>query len=368
MAKAKAEEFHAPEPLDPEQLLEVWQRAREIPGFSNPFPQNWAYRVSKKKGWVPSLAGAPGVTATRQIRLDANLNRAKVTAKVLAQAYSDLAGLEPPPAEGSPRLDFYVSCDFDLLGVPNYPDETREVSFSLSTMEGAPWFHFSCSTSFGWTTDAHEENRILFGTERALQEDLIGRVIASSRLPLRIVPAGKSFGVEHFEGAWTGHWDEPKEYGPGGLGCPLPGDSPADLVGRALDGLAVMTPVGPPRYTAHLYLEARPKAADPCPGLYRRLQGFRWPVASTSLSTVFRIGSPEGLDGLRPALPSPRAALKLNLARFRPVGQPARGPATTLVVKTRQDGHHLSLLVPPGHETKRLRKTLEHDLRLVLKP
>ena len=362
MAKAKAEEFCAPAPLDQGQLLEVWQRDREVPGFSDPFPQNWAYQVSKKKGWVPSVAGVPGVAATQQIRLDADLNRAKVTAKVLADVYGDLARLEPPPADGSPHLNFYVSCDFDLLGVPNYPDETREVSFALSADDGVPWFRFSCSTSFSWTTDAHEENRRLFAAERTLQEDLIGRVIAASRLPLRIVPAGKSFGVEHVDGAWIGHQDEPKEYGTGDLDCPLPGESPADLVRRALDGLAVMTPVGPPRYAVHLYLATRPKAADPCRELYRSIQGFRWPVASTSLSTVFRIGSPTGLDGLRPALPGPRAALKLNLARFRPAGQPARGPATTLVVKTRQDGHHLSLLVPPGHAD--LRARLEDDLQV----
>ena len=76
----------------------------------------------------------------------------------------------------------------------------------------------------------HEENRRLFAAERTLQEDLIGRVIAASRLPLRIVPAGKSFGVEHVDGAWIGHQDEPKEYGTGDLDCPLPGESPADLV------------------------------------------------------------------------------------------------------------------------------------------
>src|SRR3954469_15567572 len=132
MAKAKSEAFSAPAPLDQGQLLRVWERARAVPGFSDPFPQNWAYRVSKKKGWVPSLASVPGVEATRHIRLDANLDRAKVTAKVLADVYGGLARLEPPPAEGAPRLDFYVSCDFDLLGVPNYPDQTREVGFSLS--------------------------------------------------------------------------------------------------------------------------------------------------------------------------------------------------------------------------------------------
>ncbi len=364
MAKAKAEEFYTPGPLDQGQLLEVWQRARGVPGFSDPFPQNWAYRVSKKKGWVPSLAGVPGVAATRHIRVDANLNRAKVTAKVLADVYGDLARLEPPTADGSPRWNFSVSFDFDLLGVPNYPDKTREVSFVLSADDGVPWFHFACSTTFSWKTDAHEENRRLFAAERTLREDLIGRVIAAARLPLRIVPAGKSFGVEHVAGAWTGHQDELEEYGTGYLHCPLPGESPADLVGRALDGLAIMTPVGQPRYAAHFYLEARPKAADPCRELYRSIQGFRWPVASTSLSTVFRIGSPTGLDGLRPALPGPRAALKVKLARFRPAGQPARGPATTLIVKTRQDGHHLSLLVPPGHAD--LRARLEDDLQVAL--
>ena len=100
-AKAKAEEFCAPAPLDQPQLLEVWQRARAVPGFSDPFPQNWAYRVSKKKGWVASLAGAPGVAAARHIRLDANLNRAKVTAKVLADVYGDLARVEPPQGDGA---------------------------------------------------------------------------------------------------------------------------------------------------------------------------------------------------------------------------------------------------------------------------
>jgi hypothetical protein len=365
MAKAKAEEFCAPAPLDQGQLLKVWQRARAVPGFSDPFPQNWAYRVSKKKGWVPSLAGVPGVDATRHIRVDANLDRAKVTAKVLADVYGDMARLKPPSAEGSPHLHFYVSCDFDLLGVPNYPDQTREVSFALSAEDGVPWFRFACSTSFSWTTDAHEENRRLFAAERTLREDLIGRVIAAARLPLRIVPAGQSFGVEHVDGVWTGHQEEPEPYGTGHTGCPLPGESPAELVRRALDGLAVMTPVGLPRYTVHLYLEARPKGADPCRDLYRSIQGFRWPVASTSLSTVFRIGSPAGLDGLQPALPGSRAALKLNFARFRPAGQPARGPATTLVVKTQQDGHHLSLLVPPEHAD--LRAALEDELRVAFK-
>ncbi len=336
-----------------------------MPGFTDPFPQNWVYRASKKKGWVPSLAGVPGVDATKQIRVDANLNGAKVTAKVLAEIYGALARLEPAPADGAPHLHFYISCDFDLLGVPNYPDETREVNFSLSADEGVPWFRFSCSTSFSWTTDAHEENRRLFAAERALQEDLIGRVIAASRLPLRIVPAGQSFGVEHVNGVWIGHPKEPKPYGTGDLDCPLPGESPADLVRRALDGLAVMTPVGPPRYTVHLYLAARPKAADPCPGLYRSIQGFRWPVASTDLSTVFRIESPEGLDGLRPALSGPRMALKVNLARFRPAGRSARGPATTLVVTTRQDGHHLSLLVPPEYADSRA--ALAKELQVAFK-
>jgi hypothetical protein len=98
-----------------------------------------------------------------------------VTAKVLADVYGGLARLEPPSADGSPRLSFYVSCDFDLLGVPNHPDQTRGVSFALSAEDGVPWFRFACGTSFGWTCDAHEENRRLFAAERTLREDLSGR-------------------------------------------------------------------------------------------------------------------------------------------------------------------------------------------------
>lgn len=362
MAKAKSEEFRAPTPLDQAQLMEVWERARAVPGFADPFPQNWAYRASGKKGWVPSLARASGIEATKEIRIDARLDQARVDVKVLADILGTLAELEPPPAEDAPRLSFGVSVEFDLRGVPNYPDELRDVIFSLSSDDGVLWLRFSCDCSFGWTTGAHKENRILFGAERALREDLIGKVIAASRLPLRIVPAGESFDVEHVDGAWIGYREEPRPYGTGDLDCPLPGESPADVVRRMLDGLAAMTPVGPPRYGVHLFLQTRPKFADPCPKLYRGIQGVRWPVATTDLSTVFRIKSPAGLDALRPALSGPKAALKLNLARFRPAGQPKRGPATTLIVKTRRDGHHLSLLVPPEHA--KLRATLEEALQV----
>ena len=366
MAKAKLQELRAPGPLDHAQLMEVWERAKSVPKFANPFPQNWAYKGTIKQGLVRSLAGIPDVGAARLLRVDADLTTAKVDAKVLAQVYGDLGKVMAGQAVAAVRNSFYLACAFDRKGIPNYPDQSREVGISLSTEDGEPHFHFSCSTSFSWTTDAHEENRRLFAAERAIREDLSARAIAGARLPLRIVPAGKSFDVEHTAGGSTGHKDKPDEEGLGWFGCTLPGDTPADLARRALDALAAMTLEGLPRYSAHLYVEARPKQPDPCGEVYGRMQALRWPVASTALSTAFRIGSPAALDDLRPFLRGPSAALKLNLARFRPAGQAARSPVTKLVVKTRQDGHHLSLLLPPEHLA--FQAQLEWELQLSFGP
>src|SRR5262249_24491980 len=142
--------------------------------------------------------------------------------------------------------------------------------------------------------------------------------------------------------------------------CTVPGSSPLNLANRLQQALNALTPLSPPSYACGLIAQSLHQPVDPCQAIYEHLQGQAWPVRSSEFDTMFRVGSPGGLGSLRPLLPSPRKGFRLELGRFKPVAQAARSPVTKLIVQTRQDGHSLSLLLPPEHHA--LKKPLGRAL------
>jgi hypothetical protein len=55
------------------------------------------------------------------------LDNAKITSKVLADIHDGLARIQLPSVDDVLPMTFDVSIDFDLLGISDYPDQTREV-------------------------------------------------------------------------------------------------------------------------------------------------------------------------------------------------------------------------------------------------
>jgi len=358
VAKTKARLFAGPGSLDGKQLLKVWKLAKAHPTFIDPFPQTVGFRGVYKTGWLPSLKGARHVAATKHLRVKADLDVSRMSPRMMAGMLGGMRELVPVTGAAIAN-DFCIECHFRVPGREDNPGETKGGSLMLSVGENKLWFH--CWPNSGFSHG--RSPRKTFAAERRHNEEVLSRVITATELPLRLTPAGKSFAVEHTAGGELKNVFEPAENGTFGFVCTVPGSSPLDLANRLRQALDVLTPLSPPSYACGLIAQSLHQPVDPCQAIYEHLQEQAWPVRSSEFDTMFRVGSPEGLGRLRVFLPSPRKRFRLELGRFKPVAQAARSPVTKLIVQTRQDGHSLSLLLPPEHHA--LKKPLEGALGVV---
>ena len=339
---ASAKEYRLKAPVSAREVQRVVDAARRaFPSLKEPFPQDVKVLGRNPNGWVPSLEGGEGVRARKWVQVRSELDAERVSTRVVADI---MGGARKVVGRGD---YFGLMCPIRLPDRPGR--EARHNGWLwLYLTHGDMWFGFNIG-DFGvpWNVTGRKKARY-YAEEREYEERVMGEVIRAADLPLKIVPSGKSFAVQHTGGGELKNTFESKEFGLGSFDCNIPRATAADFARRLERAVAAVKSVDPPEYELEVTAPSEAYPPDTSHDMYEFLQRQDWPVRSTHLYCNLQVDSALALDGLRPFLIGGKKHFRLLIGRMKSAAPPAR--TAKLFVSTQPDGHDLVLQLPPEHE------------------
>lgn len=344
---SKSVVHHVDKPLNADRVQSILERARKAcPKMRDPFPLDVELSGTYRQASLPPLTDAQGVEPVRWLQVSAELGELQATRAILAHMTNRVQLIL------ADKDHFYLGRDIWLEVAPG-GQRRPLVPVSLHLQGGE--FYLSFNTGgimFPPAQTSPQERTRYFAEERHRRSDLFARFFQATRLPVMIVSEARSFTFRHTAGGQV-DCDKPAEYGHLAASFTVPGASAEDLLERLDAAIAAFGGPAAPIFSCWLRVPAAGRSPDPCRRVYEHVCKAGWPARSWDLRTFLRVASVATLDGLRPCLPTPRTSLKLTLGSLPLPPQPKqRAGRATLLLATRQDGHHLSLRLSATHATE----------------